>query len=82
MGTTELHDLARMMGEQGYTIREWREVNRCRGCGHCAWDPDTGRTDDVDDPCPHGCCRVYRCVSCGHYSSGYGAAGCPCDDGI
>lgn len=75
-------DLTTFINRQGFTIRDWREAYACDKCGHCSWNPDTDEDDTVVTPCDHGCCHVYRCVECGHYNSGFGIAGCPCDDGI
>lgn len=81
--TGEDDALGKLLRRRGYTIREWREISRCQQCGHPSWDPDTDTHDKVMRDCGHGCgCVVLVCMQCGHYDSGFGAAGCPCDDGI
>lgn len=75
-------NLTQFMGAHGVTVRQWREAHQCYRCGHCCWDPDTNRVDLIEKVCEHGCCVVISCVQCGYYDSGYGEAGCECDDGI
>lgn len=74
-------DLSSLLAERNLTVRRWREITRCRWCGAEGWEPDGGyRTEQTE--CAHGCCAVFRCPDCGHYDSGFGGVGCPCDDGI
>lgn len=71
-----------LLAQRGLTIRDKREASRCTKCGFEQYDPDTDTYAERTQDCPHGCCVVFACPNCGDYSSGMGAAGCPCDDGI